>query len=234
VIPVFGEIREYLQIQLNELLQEFDPKVSRLSEQPVIRTLRNRNNIRTQLARYVRRCGIPVWKKLYQNCRVSRKNELRDMGFDRDTICQWLGHDPRTAFKYYHEPTSTETARAANLPKPMPSAAQLMETTPNGDKELCNNSEEKEQEKLTPGSLNGRHWTRNYARFVGENANFDPSGAKSGASGATTARLGVRCTAMAGPAPSLATHHRGHGPQGGRARRGRYNLRQKPIDVPPP
>lgn len=123
VIPIYGEVRPYLQQQLDDLLEAFDPKAESLSKQHILRRYRGRNNIRTQLSKIIRRAGLIPWPKLYQNCRVTRKNELRDLGFDPETICAWLGHDARTAFTFYHEPTASEFEKAANLQIPMQSAA---------------------------------------------------------------------------------------------------------------
>ena len=50
VIPLFPELRPYLEAVLDELLEDFDPKAKRLSEQPVITRYRDANaNLRTQL-----------------------------------------------------------------------------------------------------------------------------------------------------------------------------------------
>jgi len=66
-MPLFPELRPYLLAVLDELLDDFDPKAQRLSEQPVITRYRTSNiNLRTQLCRIFKRAGIEPWPKLFQ------------------------------------------------------------------------------------------------------------------------------------------------------------------------
>jgi integrase len=58
-VPMFPELRPYLQSVLDELLaSDFDPKANRLSEQPVITEIRDASvNLRTMLLRILKRAG---------------------------------------------------------------------------------------------------------------------------------------------------------------------------------
>jgi integrase len=59
IVPLFPELRPYLQAALDDLLVDFDPKAEKLSQQPVIRRYRDTNaNLRTQLLRIIKRAGL--------------------------------------------------------------------------------------------------------------------------------------------------------------------------------
>jgi integrase len=62
VMPLFPELLPYLEAAKDELLEDFDPKVKRLSEQPVISRYQGSNtNLRTQLLRIITRAGLTPW-----------------------------------------------------------------------------------------------------------------------------------------------------------------------------
>ena len=68
VMPLWPELQPYLQSALDELLENFDPKTDRLSEQPVITRYRDTNaNLRTQLLRIIHKAKLKPWPKLFQN-----------------------------------------------------------------------------------------------------------------------------------------------------------------------
>src|SRR5262249_173985 len=70
IIPLFPELVPHLQAVLDDLLQDFDPKEKRLSEQPVITRYRDTNaNLRTQLHRIIKKAKLTPWQKLFQNLR---------------------------------------------------------------------------------------------------------------------------------------------------------------------
>ena len=75
-MPLFPELRPYLEAVREEFLEGFDPKAQRLSEQPVITRYRDTNaNLRTQLLRIIAKAKVAPWPKLFQNCRrVERPN----------------------------------------------------------------------------------------------------------------------------------------------------------------
>jgi hypothetical protein len=77
VMPLFPELRPYLEAARDEFLEDFDPKAERLSEQFVITRYRDRNsNLQTQLQRIIKAAGLTAWPKLFQNLRASPATEL--------------------------------------------------------------------------------------------------------------------------------------------------------------
>ncbi|MEX2169667.1 MAG: hypothetical protein WD851_10170 [Pirellulales bacterium] len=104
-MPVFPELRPYLQAVLDELLEDFDPKLKRLSEQPVITRYRESNaNLRTQLQRILNRAGVKQWEKLFQNLRSTRQTELEDK-FPNHVVCAWIGNSEKVAKEHYLQVT---------------------------------------------------------------------------------------------------------------------------------
>jgi integrase len=113
IIPLFPELRPYLQVVLDELLADFDPKENRLSVQPVISRYRGTNaNLRTQFCRIIRKAGLTPWPKLFQNLRSTRATELA-AEFPAHVAAEWMGHSTVVADKHYWRVTDADFDRAA-------------------------------------------------------------------------------------------------------------------------
>ncbi len=112
VMPLFGELRPFLQASLDELLVDFDPKEKRLSEQSVIRRYRDTNaNLRTQLLRIITKAKLTAWPKLFQNLRASRATELA-AEHPAHVAAAWMGHSTKIADKHYWRVTEADFDRA--------------------------------------------------------------------------------------------------------------------------
>ena len=108
VVPLFPELRPYLQAVLDELLEDFDPKASRLSEQPVITRYRSaKQNLRTQLCKIICRAGLTPWPKLFQNLRATRATELARQ-YPTHVATAWMGHSREIANKHYWRVTEDD------------------------------------------------------------------------------------------------------------------------------
>ena len=57
-------------------------------------------NLRKQMSRLIRRSGMMVWPKLFQNIRSSRQTELEER-FPRKTVCAWMGNSETVADQHY-------------------------------------------------------------------------------------------------------------------------------------
>jgi integrase len=116
MLPLFPELRPYLQAVLDELLEDFDPKAHRLSEQPIITRYRDTNaNLRTQLQRIIKAAGLTAWPKLFQNLRSTRQTELREHYPDH-VVCSWIGNSHVVAAKHYLQTTEEHFEKAAAEP----------------------------------------------------------------------------------------------------------------------
>jgi integrase len=116
VVPLFPELRPYLQAAWDELLTDFDPKKNKISEQPIITRYRDSNsNLRTQLCRIIKRAGLEVWPKLFQNLRSTRETELAET-FPIHVVCSWIGNSEAVAAKHYLQTTDAHFELAASEP----------------------------------------------------------------------------------------------------------------------
>ena len=159
VMPLFPELRPYLQAALDELLMDFDPKEKRLSEQPIITRYRDTNaNLRTQLLRIIKRAGLTAWPKLFQNLRASRATELA-AEHPGHVAAAWLGHSNTVADKHYRQVTDADFDRALRAAKTLQSATETGELDGNGqnvesEKQLdARISREKRTSRMTPTGL---------------------------------------------------------------------------------
>ncbi len=144
IIPLFPELRLHLQAVLDELLEDFDPKEKRLSEQPVITRYRDRNcNLRTQLCKIIRRAGLNPWPKLFQNLRSTRETELAEE-FPMHVVCEWIGNSQAVAAKHYLQTTDEHFAKAAqnaahNTTQPVGTGRQRVGTRMRKTRRICEN-----------------------------------------------------------------------------------------------
>lgn len=89
--PIFQELRKYLEAAWDEA--DESPWViakHRISGQA----------ISSIIVRAVGRAGVPLWGKLFQNCRSTRETELLER-FPLHCVCKWLGNSPRIAARHY-------------------------------------------------------------------------------------------------------------------------------------
>ncbi len=93
VVPIFPELRPFLD-------EAFSMAVD--GEQWVIPMLGGDadKNLGTTLRKIIRRAGVEVWPKPFQNCRSSRQTELEQQ-YPTYVVCAWLGNTPTVAHKHY-------------------------------------------------------------------------------------------------------------------------------------
>lgn len=63
------------------------------------------------IVRAVGRAGVPLWSKLFQNCRSTRETELLER-FPLHCVCKWLGNSPRIAARHYLQITKAHIEAA--------------------------------------------------------------------------------------------------------------------------
>jgi integrase len=106
-VPIFPELRPYLE-EAFHLATE--------GALYVINRYRDTNqNLRTQLARIVRRAGLTPWPKLFHNLRASRQTELTER-YPIHVVCAWLGNTAAVAAEHYLQVTETHYKQAAQIP----------------------------------------------------------------------------------------------------------------------
>jgi len=103
-VPIFPELAPYL----TECFEEAQP-----GNEYVITRYRDANvNLRTQLNRIIKRAGLTVWPKLFQNLRSTRETELVQE-FPIHVVCKWIGNSTQIANKHYLQVTEAHFAEAS-------------------------------------------------------------------------------------------------------------------------
>ncbi|MGE0377389.1 MAG: tyrosine-type recombinase/integrase [Planctomycetaceae bacterium] len=69
-------------------------------------------NLGTTFRKIIRRAGVRVWPKPFQNCRSSRQTELEQQ-YPTYVVCAWLGNTPAVAHKHYLTVTDEHFEAAA-------------------------------------------------------------------------------------------------------------------------
>lgn len=106
LIPLYPELRR--------LLDEAYFSLGDKAEEFIITRYRGTNqNLRTQLRRIIRKAGLNIWPKLFQNLRSSRQTELIELGFPSHTVCLWQGNSEIIARKHYLQTPDEYYDRAA-------------------------------------------------------------------------------------------------------------------------
>ena len=68
-------------------------------------------NLGTTFKKIIRRAGVEVWPKPFQNLRSSRQTELEQV-WATYVVCEWLGNTPAIANKHYLTVTDEHYAKA--------------------------------------------------------------------------------------------------------------------------
>lgn len=134
VIPLFAELREYLE-DARELAGDIadDPTA------PVISRYRSANsNLRTQLQRIIKRASVKPWPKLFQNLRATRETELAET-YPLHVVCAWIGNSPKVAADSYLQITDAHFRSAQETTR---SAAESGGTARTGEETTCENPDE--------------------------------------------------------------------------------------------
>jgi len=105
-VPIFPELRPYLEAawEAAEPGQEY-----------FIGEDRDVSYFRYRLKTIIRRAGLDVWPKLYQNLRSSCQTELEER-FPSHVVCAWLGNSVKVAHKHYLQVTDEHFEQALQNP----------------------------------------------------------------------------------------------------------------------
>ena len=107
VIPMFPELEPLL-------LEAFD-KAEEGAEHVVTIRRDAACNLRTRLAKIIRRAGVTPWPKLWHNLRASRQTELAER-YPLHVVCQWIGNSAAIARDHYLQVTDAHFAQAVAEP----------------------------------------------------------------------------------------------------------------------
>ncbi|MFG0334764.1 MAG: tyrosine-type recombinase/integrase [Maioricimonas sp. JB049] len=105
IVPIFPELRPYLDAAY------FHEDGDKTWVVPMLSGNADKN-LGTRFRKIVRRAGVEVWAKPFQNCRSSRQTELEQQ-FPTYVVCAWLGNTPKVAHSHYLTVTDDHFAAAA-------------------------------------------------------------------------------------------------------------------------
>ena len=106
VVPIFPKLRRYLDEAFSLKPDESaEWVIPMLAGQPS-------KNLGTTFKRIIRRAGVDVWPKPFQNLRSSCQTEL-EQDCPTYVVCQWLGNTPAIANKHYLTVTEEHYSKAA-------------------------------------------------------------------------------------------------------------------------
>jgi len=113
LVPLFPELREILMEAWDQAPEGAEYVLADRKATSV--------NLRTQLKRILKRAGIPVWPKPFQNLRATRETELVER-FPIHVVCQWIGNSPAVASKHYLQVHDDHFRKATQNPTQQVSA----------------------------------------------------------------------------------------------------------------
>ena len=107
-VPMFPELKPLFQ----DVFDEAEPGTAHC-----ITKYRSKEvNLRTQLGKIIKRAGLKLWPKLFQNCRSTRETELFKMtNGNVKAVCEWIGNSPAVAMQHYAQVTEADMKQAAKL-----------------------------------------------------------------------------------------------------------------------
>ena len=102
-IPLFPEIRPHLQAVFDEAEEGSEYVITRYRSQLV--------NLRTQMAKIIKRAGLVPWPKPWHNMRSTRQTELAEK-YPIHVVCAWLGNSRAVAQEHYLQVTDAHFTQA--------------------------------------------------------------------------------------------------------------------------
>ena len=103
IIPLFGELRPYLEAAFDEAAEGTVHVITQYRD--------GETNLRTELLRIIRRAGLTPWPRVFHNLRGSRENELAAV-YPIHVAAAWCGNTSMIAAKHYLTVTDNYFATA--------------------------------------------------------------------------------------------------------------------------
>jgi hypothetical protein len=86
--------------ELEKPLQEVFDEAPEGSVHVITRYRSSNQNLRTELNRIVKRAGVVMWQKPFQNLRSTRETELME-SYPAHVVCRWIGNSEAVAREHY-------------------------------------------------------------------------------------------------------------------------------------
>jgi hypothetical protein len=95
----------------------------------VVPRARGGRNLRRYAEQTIKKAGVPLWPKLFVNCRSSRETELLAV-YPAHVVFAWLGHTAKVAQQHYLQVTDADYDRAASNPAHYPAQSPAVRSHP--------------------------------------------------------------------------------------------------------
>jgi integrase len=105
VVPIFPELRPHLERAFHE---------APAGSEYVVPRARGGRNLRRYAEQTIKKAGVPLWPKLFVNCRSSRETELLAV-HPAHVVQKWIGHTAKVAQQHYLQVTDADFDRAAGI-----------------------------------------------------------------------------------------------------------------------
>jgi len=107
-VPMFPELKPLFQDVFDEAKAGDVYCITRYRDKAV--------NLRTQMNKIIKRAGLEVWPKTFQNLRSSRETELFKLTSGNiKAVCEWIGNSPEVAMMHYAQITEADMKEAAKM-----------------------------------------------------------------------------------------------------------------------
>jgi integrase len=110
VVPIFPELRPHLERAFHE---------APAGSEYVVPRARGGRNLRRYAEQTIKKAGVPLWPKLFVNCRSSRETELLAV-HPAHVVYKWIGNTAKVAQQHYLQVTDADFDRAASNPARYP------------------------------------------------------------------------------------------------------------------
>ena len=117
VVPIFPELRPYLETAFDEAPEGTEFVITRYREPNV--------NLRTQLLKIIKRAELDPWPRLFHNLRATRQTELT-AEFPLHVVCEWIGNSKLIAQEHYLRVTDGDFEKAVQNPVQQPAAGRAI------------------------------------------------------------------------------------------------------------
>ena len=108
IVPMFPELKPLFQDVFDEAKAGDVYCITRYRDKTV--------NLRTQMNKIIKRAGLEIWPKTFQNLRSSRETELFKLTSGNiKAVCEWIGNSPEVAMMHYAQITEADMKEAAKM-----------------------------------------------------------------------------------------------------------------------
>ncbi len=111
VLPMFPELASVLNEAYEAAFDRLEDPLAVVSGPVVTRYTSADQNLRTTFEKIIKRAGLKVWPKPFQNLRSTRETELMEV-YPSHVVVSWIGHSEKVARQHYLQTTDAHFEKA--------------------------------------------------------------------------------------------------------------------------